>query len=111
MLGMASVLLLFRIRRQPVTCRRSQEFFRRQAEPLNGRVDPGPLLGKEPLTFALQQQTARADVDEHTETSSLLDQLFVAPLLISLENRKRINPARAHCPFRRASRYLSNNGL
>ena len=36
-------------------CLRSvQQFFRVQAEPLNGGVDPGPLFGQKLLTFALQ---------------------------------------------------------
>src|SRR5258708_16309265 len=77
---------------RPERGRGSRNSYPRRAEPLNGRVDPGPLLGKEPLGFALQEQTARAGVDEHTETSSLLDQLLFDQLLISLENRERIDP-------------------
>ena len=46
-------------------CGSIQQFLGRQAEPLNGRVDRGPLFGKKLLAFALQQQIARAGVDEH----------------------------------------------
>ena len=73
---------------------------RRQAEPLNGRVDPGPLLREEPLAFALQQQTARAGIDEHAAASLALDELLVDQLLIALQDRERIDPVlgrdRAH---------------
>src|SRR6266852_2414136 len=34
----------------------TQQFFRCDAEPLNGRGDPGPLFRKKLLPFALQQQ-------------------------------------------------------
>ena len=44
---------------------RRQQLLRRQAEPLDGRVDPGPLLREELLALALQQQLARAGIDEH----------------------------------------------
>ena len=56
--------------RHPATaCCAVQQFFRLQAEPLNGCVDPGPLFAKKLLPFALQQQTARAGIDEHAEAS------------------------------------------
>src|SRR6266849_1321420 len=98
---MASALLLggirlggFRrcgMRRRPAG-RPVQEFFRLQAEPLNGGVDPGPLFAEKLLPFALQQQIARARVDEHAATSLALDQLLVHQLLIALQNRERIDP-------------------
>ncbi len=69
-----------------------QEFFRRQAEPLNGGVDPRPFFGEKLLPFALQQQTARAGIDEHAEASLALDQPLVHQLLIALQNRERIDP-------------------
>src|SRR5260370_1018183 len=98
---MASALLLggirvgdFRrcgIRRRPAG-RPVQEFFRLQAEPLNRCVDPGPFFSKKLLPFALQQQTARAGIDEHAEAASALDQPLVHQLLIALQNRERIDP-------------------
>ncbi len=63
-----------------------------QAEPLNGGVDPRPLFRKKLLPFALQQQIARARIDEHATTSLALDQLLVDQLLIALQHRKRIDP-------------------
>src|SRR5258708_7319568 len=101
MIVMASALLLGGIRlgrfrlcgicRQPAG-RSVQEFFRLQAEPLNGCVDPGPFFSKKLLPFALQQQTARAGIDEHAEAASALDQPLVHQLLIALQNRERIDP-------------------
>src|SRR5258708_28030160 len=68
-----------------------QEFFRLQAEPLNGCVDPGPFFSKKLLPLALQQQSACAGIDEHAEAASALDQHFVHQLLIALKNRERID--------------------
>src|SRR5882672_5896014 len=61
MQAMASALL-FRVRPGGAGCGRLQELLRGQAEALNGRVDPGPLLGHELLAFAAQQQLARARI-------------------------------------------------
>src|ERR1700675_2010965 len=61
-----------------------QKFLRFQAEPLNGCVDPRPFFSKKLLPFALQQQTARAGIDEHAEAASAFDQPFVDQLLIAL---------------------------
>ena len=69
-----------------------QQFFRCQAEPLNGCVDPGPLFRKKLLAFALQQQIAGARIDEHAATSLTLHQLLVNQLLIPLQNREWIHP-------------------
>src|SRR2546427_6311012 len=69
-----------------------QQFFRFQAEPLDGCVDPGPLFGKKFVAFALQQQVVRARFDEHAETSLRLDQLLFVQLLVALHNRDRIDP-------------------
>src|ERR1700730_8159902 len=88
---MASTLLLCSFRR-PAGGAGIQEFFRFQAEALNGCVDPGPLFGKKFLAFALQQQIARTGFDEHAETSLLLDKLLVDQFLIALQNRERIDP-------------------
>src|SRR6476469_3075693 len=68
-----------------------QQFFRLEAEPLNGFVDSGPVFGKKFLAFALQQQAARAGIDEHAKAAPGLDQPFIHPLLIALKDRKRIN--------------------
>src|ERR1700687_239548 len=98
---MASALLLGGIRlggfRRCGICRRPagrsvQEFFRLQAEPLNGCVDPGPFFAKKLLPLALQQQTACAGIDEYAEAASAFDQPFVDQLLIALQNRERIDP-------------------
>src|SRR5439155_19312005 len=64
-----------------------QQVLRCQAEPLNGCVDPGPLVRQELLAFALEQQIARAGSDEHAETSLRLDELLLDQLLIALQNR------------------------
>src|SRR5262245_48771992 len=61
-----------------------QQLARLQAQPLDGRVDPGPLLRQELLALALQQQLARARVDEHAASSLALHQAFVHQLLVAL---------------------------
>ena len=68
-----------------------QQLLRRQAEPLDGRVDPGPLLGEELLALALQQQVARAGIDEHAAAALALDELLVDQLLIALQDGERID--------------------
>src|SRR5713226_7611889 len=60
--------LLWSVRRGGAGCGGLQQVFRAQPEPLDGRVDPGPLLREKLLALALQQQTARAGVDEHAAT-------------------------------------------
>ena len=79
-------------RRVPPVAAASSSSSRRQAEPLNGRVDRGPLFREKLLALALQQQIARAGVDEHAATAPLLDELLVDQLLIALQNRERIDP-------------------
>src|SRR3989442_8050463 len=71
--AMASALLLFGFRPRPMACASLEQFFRSQAEPLNGCVDPRPLFGEKLLAFALHQQIARARFDEHAEASLRLD--------------------------------------
>jgi len=66
-------------------CGGLQQFFRCQAEPLNGCGDPGPFFGKKLLAFALEQKIPRAGSDEHAETALLLDQLLVDQLLIGFQ--------------------------
>src|SRR6202162_2695422 len=90
--AMASAPLLWSIGRRPVVCARFQQLFGSQAEPLDGCVDPGPLLRKKLLAFALQQQIARAGIDEHAATSLTLDQLLVDQLLIALQDREMVDP-------------------
>src|SRR5262249_27709939 len=82
MVAMASALLLGRL----------QQLLRLQAQPLNGCVDPRPLLGKKFLALALEQLVARALPDEHPQTALLLDQLLVDQFLVALQNRDRIEP-------------------
>src|SRR3989442_10381770 len=89
------------IRRRPAVSA-VQEFFRRQAEPLNGGVDPGPFFAKKLLPFALEQQTACAGIDEHAEATSGFDQTLVHQLLIALQDRKRIDPV--------FGRYIAHRG-
>src|SRR6266446_7037455 len=91
MQAMASALLLSSFRRL-MLCGRIEQFFRRQAEPLNGCMDSRPMLREKFLAFALEQQIARANFDEHAETALLLDHLLVDQFLIGLQNRKRIDP-------------------
>src|SRR5882724_4120111 len=77
--AMASALLLGRLRfgglrlwvihRRPMGCAVHQ-FFRLQAEPLDGRADPRPFFAKKLLSFACEQNTACAGIDEHAQPSS-----------------------------------------
>src|SRR5437867_11732846 len=78
-----SALLLSSFRLRPEVCAGLQQLFRRQSEPLNRFVDPGPLFGQKLLAFGREQQIARAGPDEHAETSLLLDELLVDQLLIA----------------------------
>src|SRR5262245_4220681 len=77
-----------------------QQLLRRQAEALDRRVDPGPLFREELLAFALQEQIARAGVDEHAAPSPPLHESIVDELLVAFQYRERIHPVlggdRAH---------------
>src|SRR5205823_5493855 len=84
--------LLFCGRRFPAGRDSIQQFLRCQPKPLNGCVDPGPLFRKKLPALALQQQIARAGIDEHAATSPALDKLLVDQLLIALQNREGIDP-------------------
>src|SRR5438552_5274304 len=77
-------LLLCSLRR-PVFCRGIEQFLRCQAEPLNGRVDSGPVLGQKLLALAFEQELARTGFDEHAVASPCLDELLVDQFLISLD--------------------------
>src|SRR5438045_7234034 len=82
MTDMASVVLLFGGRLGARFCGAVEQFFRLEAEPLNGCSEPGPFFGEELLAFALQQQIARAGIDEKAEAAPGLDKAFVRKLLI-----------------------------
>src|ERR1043165_9037709 len=68
-----------------------EQLLRLQAEPLDGLVDPRPLLGQELLALAGQQKIVGAVLDEHAEASLLLDEIVVDELLVGLEDRDRID--------------------
>src|SRR5436190_1644006 len=68
-----------------------EQLFRLQAEPLDGSLNSGPLFGKEPLAFALQQQVARAGIDKHAAAPLGFHKPFVHQLLIALQDRERIH--------------------
>ena len=65
-----------------------------------------PFFGEELLALALQQQLARACVDEHAQAPPLLDQLLVDELLVALQHGERIDPdtRRRRCAPRAADR-------
>src|SRR5438445_615768 len=88
----SAFLLFFSFRLWLAACAILQQFFRLQAEPLNGCVDSGPFFTKKLLPFAPQQQTACAGIDEHAAASSGLDQPLVHQLLIALQHREWIDP-------------------
>src|SRR5450756_1390979 len=89
--AMASAFLLFGFRLRSAACA-VQQFFRFQSEPLNRFVNPWPFFCEKLLAFALQQQTTRAGIDEHSEASPALNQPLVHQLLIALQDRERIDP-------------------
>src|SRR5688572_11551245 len=67
------------------------QFFRGQTEPLDGFGDAGPLLGKKLLAFALEQQLPGTRFDEHAQPPLFLDQVFVDHLLVSFQDRERVD--------------------
>ncbi len=73
-------------------CGSIEQFFGRQAKPLNGCVNSGPMLREKFLAFAFEQQISRAGFDEHAEPALFLDQVLFDQLLIGLQNRERIDP-------------------
>src|ERR1700679_3424136 len=58
---------------------------------MDGVLDPRPLFTKELLPLTLQQHTACAHIDEHSEAASGLDEPFIHELLIALEDGERID--------------------
>src|SRR5438876_11134195 len=90
--AMVSAFLLFFSFRLRLARAVLQQFFRLQAEPLNGCVDPGPFFAKKLLPFTMQQQIARTGIDEHAEASSSFDKALVHQFLIALQDRERIDP-------------------
>src|SRR5262249_46850397 len=98
MVAMASALLsggrgvrggLLAVRVGPATF---EQLFRFKAESLDGGVDSGPFLFEKLLPFFLEQQLAGASVDEHSQASPRLDEVFVRELLVRLEDREGIEP-------------------
>src|SRR5437588_11164866 len=63
--AIASALLLFSFRLAAACA--IEQFFGGQPEPLNRSLDPGPFFRQELLTLALQQQIARARLNEHSQ--------------------------------------------
>src|SRR5215831_18058861 len=90
--AMASTFLLLIVRTWRSVRRAAEQFFRLEAEALNSCVNPGPFLAEKFLAFALEQQIARAGIDEHAATSPGFDQPFVHQLLVALQDRERIDP-------------------
>src|SRR5262245_20959326 len=72
--------------------RKLEQLLRRQPQPLDGLPDLGPFLAQEFLPLAAQQQLAGAGVDEHSEAAPRLHQALVDQLLVTLQDRDRIDP-------------------
>src|ERR1700758_4869247 len=84
--AIALALLLLVVERWPAVRLGIQQFFGVEAQPLNSRLNPRPFVLEKLLAFALQKQTARADIDEHPQSAPLLYQLLVDELLVSLQH-------------------------
>src|ERR1044071_5422122 len=69
-----------------------QQLLRCQAEPANRCVHARPVLGQKLLALRLQQELARAGVDEHAAAATRLDEPLVDEPLVGLEDRDRIQP-------------------
>src|SRR5688572_25201795 len=87
---MVAISLTF-ARRGLAPDRRSLQFFERQPEPLDPRQHVRPLLREEPFAFRLQQTLPRPVVDVHAEPAPGLHQVLVDELLITLEDRERVD--------------------
>jgi len=61
-----------------------------ESEPLDRRDYARPLLLQETLPFALGKLRARARRDEHAAATSFLDEALVDELLVTLQDRERI---------------------
>jgi hypothetical protein len=68
-----------------------KKFFWIQTEPLNRRVHARPMLVQKFLALAFDQQIPRAGFHKHSETAPGLDQIFTDQLLVSFQNRERID--------------------
>src|SRR5262249_421748 len=90
--GMDSALLLFSFRLRLTALAAIQQFFRREAEPLNSHLNPGPFFSEKFLALAFHKQIARAIFDEHPQPPPLLDQSFIHQFLVALQDRERIQP-------------------
>src|SRR5687768_10867870 len=74
----------------------------REAQPLYGGEDLGPLVFQEPGALVLHQCLAGALADEHAAPAPFLDQLLVHQLLVALEHRQWVQPElRSHTAYRR----------
>src|SRR5947207_14871382 len=88
----SAFLLFFSFRLWLAACAILQQFFRLQAEPLNGCVDYGPFFTKKLLPFAPKHQTACDVFDQHAQAASVLVQSLVHQLLIAISHREWIYP-------------------
>src|SRR5262249_55065108 len=80
-----------RLARPPPRLARLEKLRRRQAQPLDRRVDSRPLLRQESPALSLEEGAARARLEEHAPSPSGLDQVLVNQLLVPLENREGID--------------------
>src|SRR5207237_8992048 len=69
-----------------------EQFFWIQTKPLNRCVNTWPMFVQKFLAFAFDQQIARARFTEHSQSTPSFDQFFADQLLISLQDRQRIDP-------------------
>src|ERR1700741_1773866 len=89
--AIALAFLLLGVELRPAVRSGIQQFFGVEAQPLNGRLNPGPFVLENLLPLAREQQTACAHIDEHPKSAPLLDQLLVDELLVSLQHREWIH--------------------
>src|SRR5579871_4052988 len=67
-----------------------QELLCREAQPLNRGEHLGPFIREKPLALVLHQRLARPGAHEHTQATSLLDQLLLYELLVAFQHRQRV---------------------
>src|SRR3569833_3358375 len=63
-----------------------------QTQALDRRVDPRPLVIEKSGSLVFHERLTHPNTHEHSATSPLFDQLLVHQLLITLEDRQRIQP-------------------
>src|SRR5437764_11571671 len=88
--AIVSALLFAGLRSAPFS-RAIQQVLWRQSKALNVGLNLRPFFRQEFLPFALQQQVARSRLHEHSQASPALDKIFVDQLLVTLENRERVD--------------------